>query len=84
MEALTNTSRHAPGARTTVTVDREGDNVALRIFDTGPGMPDGFRAGVGIRSMRERAAELDGTLLISTGPTGGTLVHAALPLMDAS
>jgi two-component system, NarL family, sensor kinase len=84
LEALTNTSRHAPGARTTVNIDREDGNVVLRILDTGPGMPDGFRAGVGIRSMRERAAELDGTLWISSGPAGGTLVHAALPLMEAS
>ncbi|MEF2976589.1 sensor histidine kinase [Subtercola sp. YIM 133946] len=83
LEAITNASRHAPGARTTVSIDREAAEVVLRISDTGPGMPDGFRAGVGIRSMRERAAELDGTLLISTGPAGGTFVHAALPLMEA-
>ena len=83
LEALTNASRHAPGARTTVSIDREVGGVVLRISDAGPGMPDGFRAGVGIRSMRERAAELDGTLFISTSPAGGTLVHAALPLMEA-
>ena len=83
LEALTNASRHAPGARTTVSIDREVDEVVLRISDAGPGMPDGFRAGVGIRSMRERAAELDGTLFISTSAAGGTLVHAALPLMEA-
>lgn len=83
VEALTNAERHAPGARTTVRIDRDGDAVVLRVADSGPGMPVGFRAGVGIRSMRERADELDGALSISTQPGGGTLVEAQLPLVDA-
>jgi signal transduction histidine kinase len=33
--------------------------------------------------MRERAAELDGALSILSGPDGGTLVHAELPLVSA-
>ncbi|MEP6843190.1 MAG: histidine kinase [Pseudolysinimonas sp.] len=82
LEALTNAARHAPGARTTVTIDRGDDSVVLQISDSGPGMPEGFRAGVGIMSMRERAAELDGALSISARPGGGTLVHAQLPLME--
>ncbi|WP_375386927.1 sensor histidine kinase [uncultured Amnibacterium sp.] len=83
VEAMTNAARHAPGARTTVRIDRDGGEVVLRISDSGPGMPEGFRAGVGIRSMRERAAELDGALSISTQRDGGTLVHAQLPLVEA-
>jgi two-component system NarL family sensor kinase len=83
LEALTNAARHAPGAHTTVQIDRDSDAVLLRVSDSGPGMPVGFRAGVGIRSMRERAAELDGALSIVTGPEGGTLVHAQLPLVSA-
>jgi len=82
LEALTNAARHAPGAVTTVNIERGDDTVSLTISDNGPGMPSGFRAGVGIQSMRERAAELDGELSISTRPQGGTLVHAELPLVE--
>jgi two-component system NarL family sensor kinase len=83
LEALTNVARHAPGSGATVLIDREADAVVLRIADRGPGMPEGFRAGVGINSMRERAAELDGALSISAQPGGGTVVHAQLPLVES-
>ncbi|CAN5333269.1 hypothetical protein BH11ACT3_BH11ACT3_18740 [soil metagenome] len=82
IEAMTNASRHAPGAVATVTIDRTESDVELRISDRGPGMPVGFRAGVGIASMRERASELEGTLTISGQPGGGTLVRALLPVSE--
>jgi two-component system NarL family sensor kinase len=83
LEALTNIARHAPGSGATVLIDRDEDEIILHIADRGPGMPDGFRAGVGINSMRERAAELDGALSISAQPGGGTVVHAQLPLVGS-
>ena len=41
---------------------------------------DGYRAGVGVQSMQERAAELGGTLSIQAGATGGTQVIAEFPV----
>jgi signal transduction histidine kinase len=35
--------------------------------------------GVGIRSMRERAAELGGTCLIAASATGGTRISVRIP-----
>jgi signal transduction histidine kinase len=83
-EALSNTLRHAPGARASVEVRYEADRLWLRIQNDAPPVrvdrPPPALAGQGIVGMRERAAMLAGEL--TAGPTseGGYLVEAALPL----
>ncbi len=79
LEALANASRHAPGAPVRVTMS-SADRLVLEISDEGGGIPSGYRAGVGITSMRERAAEVGGSFAIGPGVEGGTLVVAQLPL----
>jgi len=79
LEAMTNTVRHAGARRTTVRVRLDG-MLRLEIADDGCGMPAGFRAGVGITSMRERAVELGGSCVIEPRTPQGTLVRVALPL----
>ncbi len=44
------------------------------------GLPADRNAGVGLSSMRERAAELGGKCSIEASPTGGTRALARLPL----
>jgi signal transduction histidine kinase len=56
----------------------------LEIVDDGIGLPTAPRPGVGLTSMRERAAELGGTCTVERGPTGGTRVEARLPLGEPS
>lgn len=51
----------------------------LEISDDGQGLPDDYRAGVGIASMRERAEELGGTCEIERVDSRGTRVRASLP-----
>jgi signal transduction histidine kinase len=83
-EALSNTLRHAPGARATVEVGYEPDRLRLRVHNDPPPAsgerPPPALPGHGIVGMRERAAMLGGTL--AAGPTsdGGYLVEAVLPL----
>ncbi|GII90107.1 sensor histidine kinase [Sinosporangium siamense] len=94
-EALTNARRHAGPARVTVRLAREeSPHVAvmgsgarrrrevLRVVveDDGLGVREQAPRGVGMSSMRERAAELGGVCTVSPRPGGGTLVEAALPL----
>jgi signal transduction histidine kinase len=84
-EALTNVVRHAGARHCTlqlVLADADGRSGALvlEIRDDGRGLAADRRAGVGLASMRERAAELGGTCLIESVPTGGTRVLASLPL----
>jgi signal transduction histidine kinase len=81
VEALTNAARHAPGTPVSVQLSVNG-RLELSIADGGAGLPDGYRAGVGLNSMRERAAELGGTCVVSRRTPRGTLVHAEFPLPE--
>jgi signal transduction histidine kinase len=81
-EALTNVSRHAKARACRVRLS-VSDGLELEITDDGVGMPEDRRAGVGLSSMRERAAELGGTCAVEPMPGGGTRVLARLPLPGA-
>ena len=76
-------SRTSRGTRTratlpvSLTVD---DALHLEIEDDGRGLRADRPAGVGLTSMRERAAELGGTLDIRSSAAEGTLVTARIPL----
>jgi signal transduction histidine kinase len=78
-EALTNVVRHARARSCYIHLSLT-DVLQLEIADDGVGPPVNGHAGVGLTSMRERAAELGGTCLIERAPTGGTRVIARLPL----
>jgi signal transduction histidine kinase len=80
LEAVTNAVRHAHCRRCRVTIGRTNGSVTVRVTDDGTGLPDAVRPGNGLASMRQRAAELGGTCTVVTGPSGGTTVHAALPV----
>jgi signal transduction histidine kinase len=79
VEALANAHRHAAGAPVTVSLSLNG-GLRLAVSDGGAGIPSGFRAGVGIASMRERAAEVGGGFTIGPATPCGTLVVAELPV----
>jgi signal transduction histidine kinase len=87
-EALTNVARHAGASRCVVSLAVEGTSVlCLEVRDDGRGIPDprdhtAVRAGVGLTSMRERATELGGSLVVEPLPEGGTRVRARLPLPE--
>ena len=78
MEAMTNSVRHASATSGSVEI-RVDDGLHIVVSDDGVGIPVGYRAGVGITSMRERAAELGGTCVVEAGPDAGTVVRAWLP-----
>ncbi|GIG61382.1 two-component sensor histidine kinase [Longispora fulva] len=65
-EALTNARKHAPGARTTVTLTYRGDAVEVEILDDGTAAPHPelgeTGGGYGLAGMRERAELLGGAL----------------------
>ena len=78
-EALTNVARHAHAHNCTVQLTLSED-LCLAIDDDGQGLPLRHHAGVGLMSMRERAAELGGTFTIKPVTTGGTQILVRLPL----
>ena len=60
-EAVTNVVRHARAASCWLTI-AAGTTVEIDVVDDGVGIGDGRAAGVGLTAMRERAAELGGTV----------------------
>jgi signal transduction histidine kinase len=79
LEAMTNVTRHAKAHQASVRVSVDGA-LHLEITDDGSGLPDAYRAGVGITSMRERATEVGGCCIIEPANPHGTVVRATLPL----
>ena len=79
IEALTNVLRHARAHHCQIQL-RTGPDLRLEVRDDGAGLPDGWRAGVGITAMRERAAELGGELTIEPARPHGTRITACLPV----
>jgi signal transduction histidine kinase len=58
----------------------EQDTLIISISDDGAGLPKEYHAGVGLRSMRERAEEIGGRLKIESVALGGTQITVWLPL----
>jgi signal transduction histidine kinase len=81
-EAIANVARHA-GAKNCVVRLGASDALELVVEDDGQGIPEQHTGGVGLLSMRERAAELGGTLAISAVANGrGTRIEARLPIVQ--
>jgi signal transduction histidine kinase len=71
-ESLTNARRHAPEARTAVTVSIGSDTIAFEVTSTGPLVPraDDGRPRYGLVGMRERAELAGGELTAAPAPEG--------------
>ncbi|WP_091091372.1 sensor histidine kinase [Nonomuraea wenchangensis] len=78
-EALTNTRKHAAGARAGVRLAYEPEAVEVEVVDdgraTGSGTP-----GFGLGGMAERVTLCGGRLTTGPHPGGGFRVHARIPL----
>lgn len=82
-EALTNVARHAGARHCYVRLHYASDDprrLDVEVSDDGVGLAPGRRIGVGLASMRERAAEVGGSCAIENNPVGGTTIKASLPL----
>ncbi len=77
-ESLSNVVRHAPGARTEVTVELTGPELHIEITNARPALTKPVGSGHGLLGLRERAALLNGTLQVDQ-PDGGWRVRATLP-----
>ncbi|QCQ90086.1 sensor histidine kinase [Rhodococcus sp. SGAir0479] len=78
--ALANVRLHSHAQRVRVTLGHAGDEVRLDIVDDGVGFDAREAGGFGLRAMRDRLAELGGTLVVESAPGDGTAVAATLPV----
>jgi signal transduction histidine kinase len=88
-ESLTNVHRHATARQVDVALTCDDSKVILEVTDDGHGIPprilqqfnSGGAAGIGLAGMRERVAELGGTLEVESSPAG-TKIRVVLPTTD--
>ncbi|KAA6460268.1 sensor histidine kinase [Acidobacteria bacterium AB60] len=80
-------SRRATGGTVTVSAQRLGDNLAIRVEDDGAGLPHAWSlersAGLGLSVTRERLAGLypnENSFIVKRRQEGGTAVEILLPL----
>ena len=81
-EALHNAAKHSRAHRVEVRLAYDENQLDLTVSDDGTGFDAEAatsKGGLGLISMRERVRLLNGTLLIESRPTGGTVVHARVP-----
>jgi signal transduction histidine kinase len=90
-EALNNSLKHAAASKVRVSIQTTDHLLEIRVVDNGVGFDPTClspTAGMGMASMRERAAELGATLDISSVPGDGTRVslvmdlEAQIPIVD--
>ena len=79
VEAMTNAARHSQGSRCMVDLRLFHHTLVLVVADDGRGLDSSRPSGVGLSSMRERAVEVGGSLVVHAA-ADGTEVVARLPL----
>jgi len=79
-EALHNTVKHAHASRADLKLESEVGGIALEVSDDGVGFdPEGsFSGHLGLKSMRERATRLGGTLWVESAPGEGTTIRVRI------
>lgn len=82
-EAIANALKHSRGTACHVRLAVD-ESLRIEIEDDGVGLSDASRKGVGIRSMRERAEELNGRFAIQRSAEAGTRIEIEIPLISQS
>jgi signal transduction histidine kinase len=79
-EAIVNAALHGRARRVDVVLSGTGGgDLAMRITDDGWGIADTHGCGMGLQTMRARAAALGGHLSAHSGPAGGTQLELTVP-----
>ena len=79
-ESLRNVARHAGVQRATLRLGRSNGITVLEVADQGSGILSGpGKAGIGLRSMDERARLAGGQLSVASRPGEGTTITVRLP-----
>ncbi len=89
--ALANVRQHAEASRVALSLTYGDTEVRLDVVDDGVGFdpalvvePSEEGAGFGLRAMRDRLADLGGTLDVESAPGDGTALAATVPRADPS
>jgi signal transduction histidine kinase len=79
-EAIGNALRHSGSRQVSVCLYRRQRNVLLEVSDHGTGFdPSSALVGLGLTTMRERAASAGGRLTVTAAPGAGTRIRLSVP-----
>lgn len=79
-EALNNSLKHASATSASASLELDADTLIVRITDNGKGFDTEAKyRGIGMQTMRERAAVIGGEFLIESGETG-TKIKLVVPI----
>jgi signal transduction histidine kinase len=78
-EAIVNAALHGAARHVDVVLRRKGRDLFMSITDDGSGIADTDGYGMGLRTMRARAAALGGRLITRPGAGGGTELELVAP-----
>jgi signal transduction histidine kinase len=79
-EAIHNVIKHAQASECEVRIEVGNGHLTLSVTDNGKSIPHQHNVGVGLHSMRERVAELGGTLTVQSCEGSGTCLVARFPI----
>jgi signal transduction histidine kinase len=89
-ECLTNIHRHSESKTASIRMAQESNRITLEIRDQGKGMSparlaeiQSGRSGLGIRGMRERLRQFEGTMDIESG-SSGTRIFVTIPIPNVA
>jgi signal transduction histidine kinase len=78
-ETLTNIAKHAQATAASVRVSRQYDRVVVEVADNGVGGASAVPGG-GLAGLADRAATIDGIVVVDSPPGGPTSIRAELPV----
>ncbi|PDW03450.1 GAF domain-containing sensor histidine kinase [Candidatus Viridilinea mediisalina] len=83
-EALNNVCKHAGACNAQITLELTNESITVRVYDDGAGFdpeanPTSIGQQLGLLGMRERAAELGGSIELNSAPGCGTEVVVRVP-----
>ena len=80
-EALQNINKYSKAGRASVEINMEGNKLAIVVTDDGIGFdPQKASAGIGIKNLRQRAADIGATIDISSEPGKGSVIAVLVPV----
>jgi signal transduction histidine kinase len=79
-EALHNALRHSGGHHVAITLRGTSKRLVLEVTDDGSGFDAAAASGIGLVSMRERAAAAGGAVRVTSKPGEGTTVRLEVPV----
>lgn len=80
-EALHNINKYAEAKKVTISISQNNQYISVEINDDGKGFDlNKHKEGIGLKNMRERTEELQGTFTIESKRNNGTKINLLLPI----